>query len=129
MSADQNKDVVRRFITEVLAGGHLDRVDELLGTNFVDRSMGTDLEATKGMLAGFVAALPARTFQIEDLVAEGDSVVARYSGEVNDPNGNAISFRGLTYYRLAEGRIVEADPITTPDVAHELGKLMSPPPA
>jgi predicted ester cyclase len=81
------------------------------------------------MLAGFVAALPDRTFQLEDLVAEGDDVVARYSGEMSDTNGNVISFRGLTYDRLAEGRIVEADPITTPDVAQELGNLIPAQPA
>ncbi len=40
-----------------------------------------------------------------------------------------IVFRGLTYYRLAAGRIVEVDPITTPDIAQEIGKLMSAPPA
>ena len=31
MSIDQNKAVVRRFITEVLVGGDVDLIDELLG--------------------------------------------------------------------------------------------------
>jgi predicted ester cyclase len=69
--------------------------------------MGTDLEATKGMLAGFVAALPDRTFHVQESVAEGDAVVARYSGEMSNTNGNTFSFRGLTFYRLTDGRIVE----------------------
>ena len=59
MSADQNKDVVRRCVTEVLAAGQLDRVDELLAPDFVDHSMRTDLEATKGMLAAL--SPPCRT--------------------------------------------------------------------
>ena len=30
METEHNKDVVRRFITEVLVGGQIDRMDELL---------------------------------------------------------------------------------------------------
>ena len=129
MAADQNKDVVRRFITEVLSGGQLDRVDELLAPNYVNRAFGADLPAFKGMLAGLAAALPERRFDVEELIAEADAVVARFTGEMRDGSGNTISLRGLTYYRLAEGRIVEDDPITTPDLAQELGRLMPTPPA
>lgn len=129
MATDQNKDVVRRFITEVLAGGQLDRVDELLAPTYVNRAFGVDLEAFKGMLAVLAAALPDRRFDIEDLVAEGDAVVARFTSEMRDANGKTRSVRGLTYYRLAEGRIVEDDPMTTPDLAQEIGPLMATAPA
>ncbi len=60
MAADQNKDVVRRFITEVLSGGQLDRVDELCAPSYVNRAFGADLAAFKEMLAGLAAALPER---------------------------------------------------------------------
>jgi predicted ester cyclase len=75
------------------------------------------------------AALTDRRFDIEDLVAEGDAVVARYTGEMRDGSGKTISVRGLTFYRLADGKIVEDDPITTPDLAQELGPLLGSPPA
>ena len=58
--------------------------------------------------------------------AEGDAVVARYTNEMRDATGKTISVRGLTYYRLADGKIVEDDPITTPDLAAELGPLLAP---
>ena len=49
-------------------------------------------------------------------MAEGDAVVSRFSFEITDPTpGKVISARGLTYYGLADGKIVEDDPITTPD--------------
>jgi predicted ester cyclase len=124
VSTDQNKAVVRRFMTEVLAGGNVDLVDELLAPNYVNRAMGTDLTAFRGMLTGLAAALPTRRFDIEDLVAEGDAVVARFASDMTDATGKAISMRGLTYYRLADGKIVEDDPITTPDLAQTLGDLM-----
>lgn len=129
MAADQNKDVVRRFINEVLRDGHLDRIDQVLAPTYVNRAFGVDLAAFKGMLPALVAALPERRFDIEELIAEGDAVVARYTNEMRDAAGNTISVRGMTYYRLTDGRIVEDDPITTPDLAQALAPLLAPAPA
>lgn len=123
MSTDENKAVVRRFMTEVLAGGNVDLVDELLAPNYQNRAMGTDLTAFKAMLTSLAAALPERRFDVEDLVAEGNAVVARYTSEMTDSTGKAISVRGMTYYGLSDGRIVEDDPITTPDLMQALGDL------
>jgi ketosteroid isomerase-like protein len=124
MTTERNKAVVRRFITEVLAGGNLDLLDELLAPGYINRPMGTDLAAFKGALAGMATALPRRRFDIEDLIAEGDAVVARFAAEMTSTTGTTISMRGLTYYRLAGGQIVEDDPITSPDLMATLGSLM-----
>jgi ketosteroid isomerase-like protein len=129
MAADNSKDVVRRFIEEVLAGGKLDQIDELLAPGYVNRAFGVGLEAFKGMLADLSAALPDRRFDVEDLVAEEDVVVARYTAGMRDASGKTTSVRGLTFYRLAGGKIVEDDPVTTPDLAQELGPLLGSPPA
>ncbi|HET8754696.1 MAG TPA: nuclear transport factor 2 family protein [Solirubrobacteraceae bacterium] len=126
MPADHNKAVVRRFITEVLSGGRLDRIDELLGPTYVNRAFDADLPAFKEMIAGLAAALPDRRFDVEELIAEADAVVARFTVEMRDTAGKAISVRGLTYYRLADGKIVEDDPITTPELTQELGPLLAP---
>ena len=129
MATDQNKDVVRQFITDVLTAGQLDGIDELLAPSYVNRAFGADLPAFKGMIAALAAALPERRFDIEELVAEGNAVVARFAGEMRDPVGKTISVRGLTYYRLADAKIVEDDPFTTPDLAQALGPLLAPQPA
>ena len=39
MSTEQNKAVVRRFMTETLVGGNVDVIDELLAPNYVNRAM------------------------------------------------------------------------------------------
>ena len=65
-----------------------------------------------------------RRFDIEDVVAEGDAVVARFTMAMGNAAGETVSARGLTYYRLADGKIVEDDPITAPDLVQELRKLM-----
>jgi predicted SnoaL-like aldol condensation-catalyzing enzyme len=126
VTVDQNKDVVRQFIREVLSRGELDRVDELCAPTYVNRAFGADLPAFKQMLAGLTAALPERHVDVEELIAEADAVVARFTLEMRDPGGKTISVRGLTYYRLADGKIIEDDPITTPDLTQELGSLIAP---
>ena len=126
MAADLNKDVVRGFITEVLIGGQFDRIDEFLAPDYVNRAFGVNLPGFKGMLPGLAAVLPDRQFDIEELIAEGNAVVARYTSELRDRNGRTISVRGLTYYRLADGKIVEDDPLTTPELTRELAPLLAP---
>jgi predicted SnoaL-like aldol condensation-catalyzing enzyme len=126
MAADLNKDVVRGFITEVLIGGQFDRIDEFLAPSYVNRAFGVDLAGFKGMLPGLAAVLPERQFDIEELIAEGNAVVARYTSVLRDRNGRTISVRGLTYYRLTDGKIVEDDPVTTPELTAELGPLLAP---
>ena len=125
-STDQNKAVVRRFMTETLAGGKVDVIDELLAPNYVNRAMGgMDLAGFKAAWSAMTAALPVREFQIADLVAEGDAVVARFSFAYTLASGEKIAGRGLTYFGLANGKITEDDPIATPDLATILGPLLA----
>jgi predicted ester cyclase len=106
--------------------------DEVLAPNYVNRLTGADLAGFKGMLTGMSMALSDVQYEIDDLVAEGDSVVARWrmaathSGSLmgESPTGNRISSRGLTYYRLVNGQIVEDDPLSSPDILQALGIQM-----
>ena len=132
MSAEQNKAVVRRFMMEALTGRNLGLADEVLAPNYVNRMTGAGLAAFKGMLTGMSNALSDVRFEIDDLVAEGDSVVARWKMEAThtgslmgeSPTGKQISSRGLTYYRLVNGQIVEDDPLSSPDLLQALGIQM-----
>ncbi len=127
MSTEQNKAVVRRFITEVLVGGRVDLVDDLLAANYVNRAMGgMDRASFKAWLTANSAG-PGGRMEIGDLVAEGDAVVARFTYAITLATGEKVTARGLTYYGLADGRIVEDDPITTPDLMQAFGVQMPPP--
>ncbi len=133
MSTEQNKTVVRRFMMEALTGRNLSVADEVLAPNYLNRMTGSDLAGFKQMLTGMSAALTLVRFEIEDLIAEGDAVVARWTMEAThtgslmgeSPTGKTISSRGLTYYRLVNGQIVEDDPISTPDMLQLLGIRVS----
>ena len=77
MSTEHNKEIVRRFITEALSGRNISLADEVLAPNYVNPMTGSDLAAFKGLLTGMSSALSDVRFEIDDLVAEGDAVVAR----------------------------------------------------
>jgi ketosteroid isomerase-like protein len=129
-STDQNKAVVRRFMTEILQGGDFAAIDEVLAPNYVNTAMGgTDLAGFKAMLPAMGAVISSMSFNITDLVAEGDAVVARFTSEMTFANGKKIESRGLTYYTLDSGKIVIDDPIESPDPLQELAALMPAPPS
>jgi predicted ester cyclase len=126
MSTEQNKAVVRRFVTEILTGRNLGLADELLAPGYVNRATGADLAGFKQMLGGLSSVLTDIQYDMDDLVAEGDAVVARWKMEAtNNGSGKKLSARGLTYYRLANGKIVEDDPISTPDLIQVLASQMT----
>ena len=121
MSTEENKAVVRRFITEVLEGGDLDVLDEVLATEYVNEALGIADRA--GFRAYLSQMRGAFTTHIDDLelTAEGDVVVTRYGLRVAQGDGPESSARGLTFYRLADGRITFDEPFTRPDLAQLLG--------
>ena len=129
MSAEDNKTIVRRFMTEVLEKGNLSLVDQLCASNYVNRQTGGGIDSFKQMSGLLKMAVPDARISIENLIAEGDQVVARftlsgtYTGSVmgSKPTGKAFSVRGLTYYRLANGKIVEDDPIANQDLMQFFG--------
>ena len=121
MSTEQNKTVVRRFITEVLQGGDLDVLDVVLAPDYVNPAMGdADLASFRALLTQLRGGA-AMHFDDLELVAEGDAVVARFRLEVTQAGGEKLVAQGLTYYRLADGRIRLDDPFTRPDLAQLLG--------
>jgi predicted SnoaL-like aldol condensation-catalyzing enzyme len=127
MSIEENKRVVRRFITEILSRGNVDLMDELLAPDYANPSMGvTNRDGFKAVVSGLKAAIPVRDFEIEDLVAEGDSVVLRGNMNFTLASGKKTSARVITYYRLANGKIVVDEPITMPPLTEVLGGMMPP---
>ena len=85
-----------------------------------------DRAAFKAWLAANSAG-PGGKMDIRDMVAEGDAVVARFNYAITLPDGQKIEARGLTYYGLADGRIVEDDPITSPDLMQAFAAQMPQP--
>jgi ketosteroid isomerase-like protein len=128
MGAEENKAVVRRFMHEVLAEGNLEVADEVLAPNYMNLAMGgADLASVKAMAAATHAALKGQRFEDEELVAEGDAVFARFNYVLTLPDGSTSEARTLSYYRIADGKIVLNDVMFDPDLMQVLGQLLAPP--
>ena len=120
MSTEENKALVRRFI-EVANQGNVTEVsttlDELFVPDFVrhDPAGGfRSREDYKRHLFSLGAALPGQ-LTIEDLIAEGEKVVVRYSfhgthqGQWRGlpPTGRPVTFTGIFICRFLDGKVVE----------------------
>jgi predicted ester cyclase len=119
MSAEENKAVVRRFFEELLSTDNLAVADEILSPGFRFYFAGSpepmDLESYKEFLMARRAAFPDRRFVVEDIIAEGDKVSARFTmrgthkGELRGitPTGREVTMTGIDMIRLSEGKMVE----------------------
>jgi predicted ester cyclase len=116
--ADENKAIVRRFLEE-LGRGNLDVIDELLSSDFVDRSLmpgqGPTREDFKRTIAEINEAFSTTSFTIEEQLAEGDKVVTKYTerhvgrGEFAGlpPTGREETNEGIYIHRISGGKITE----------------------
>jgi steroid delta-isomerase-like uncharacterized protein len=119
MSTEENKAVVRRFFEVLLSTDNLAVADELLSPDFCFYFAGSpqpmDVESYKEFLAARRAAFPDRCFVVEDMIAEGDKVSARFTmrgtheGELRSiaPSGREVTMTGIDMIRLEEGKMVE----------------------
>ena len=115
-----NKALVRRFVEEVLNGGNLDAVDDLMAPSYVDHTVPpgkyAGREGLKRSLAKQLASSSDLHFHIEEQIAEGDKVITwiigsgthdreRFLGLV--PTGERMTMEFITISRVVEGKIVE----------------------
>ena len=126
MSVNENKAVVREFVSKVLVGRDLSMIDKLLAANYVNHLGNVDLAGFKAMLSAMKSSILTQEIEIEDMVGEGDSVVIRGKIHIALADGKKFDGRIITYYRLANGKIVEDDPISTPDLGKILGNIIPP---
>jgi len=77
MSVDKNKAVVRRYLDEVWNQARFEVADELVSPNYAIGNVGSGPEGSRANVRAFRTAFPDLNITIEDLVAEGDKVVAR----------------------------------------------------
>ena len=120
MSAEQNKATARRFIEEVWNNQNLAAIDELYAPNAIEHRdlppFDLDRESAKQYTAPLFSAFPDVHVTIEHMLAEGDTVVTRWTaygthqGELMDiaPTGKTIAVMGISFGRHdANGQLVE----------------------
>ena len=109
MSAEENKAVVRREQEELWNHtGDLDAAVDLFAAG--------QAEAAKQGAANFRRGFPDVISTIEDLIAEGDEVAARWRSRATHqgdymgiaPTGNEVEFTGISFYRIEGEKIAES---------------------
>ena len=118
MSTEQNKALIRRAYEEAFNQRNLAVLDEVNAPDLVFHNASTTmqgLEAFKQFLSLYLSAFPDARFAVEDMIAEGDRVVARHTfrgtqqGDLMGiaPTGKQVMTTGVTITRFANGKGVE----------------------
>lgn len=123
MSIAQNKDIVHRFVDEVVNGRNQQSLNELTAPDYalhfpglprpVDRSHQLDV------VAQLHAAFPDLFVAIDTIIAEGDwvalmiTVTGTNRGPYQGlpPTGKPVNVPGSAFYRLRDGKIIEDRPL------------------
>jgi steroid delta-isomerase-like uncharacterized protein len=118
--SENNKTIARRLIEEVWNKGNLSVADELFAPNYehhdastLDFGRGPESEKKRATL--YRTAFPDVRLTIEDIIAEGEIVMTRWScrgthkGDLSGiaPTGKQINISGVTIARLANGKMAE----------------------
>ena len=118
MSAEENKAIARRAY-DAINRNDLDALEEMVDSDITDHDpapgQGPGLEGVKQYFSSLHAAFPDVHMDVEDMIAEGEKVVARVSvsgthqGEFLgiEPTGNRVTIKGIDILRITDGRVVE----------------------
>jgi steroid delta-isomerase-like uncharacterized protein len=119
MSAEENKAIVRWLIAEVWNGGDMTAADALVAADVMDHGafpgQPPGREGYKWVFALLRTAFPDLHYTVEDMVAEGDRVVVRWTfqgthrGEFMgmSPTGNQVKIEGMVIVRMAAEQLAE----------------------
>jgi steroid delta-isomerase-like uncharacterized protein len=128
LSTEANKTVVRRYIEETINGGDLSLIDTFFAP--------ARREAVRAFLTGGGDAFPDGREEIQDLVAEGDKVMARWiiRGTHQAPflgipaTGKPIEITGYGTYYFENGQITwDTIVFDWLEAVEQLGATITPP--
>jgi steroid delta-isomerase-like uncharacterized protein len=123
MPTEQNKHTVRRFYEEILNSRNTALADELLDDNYTNPEHPPTLpkgkEGGKMMFEMWGQAFPDYRMNVEDIIGEGETVVARWSftgtnsgAFMGMPATNKqVTVEGMNMMKFTNGKIAENLPI------------------
>lgn len=114
-----NQEIVRLVCLEAWGKGNVALAEELYAENFVSLNPTPGLpagrEGVKMEIAAYHQAFPDMHVTVDDMVSEGDKVVARYTirgthtGELmgTPATGRSVEITGISMVRVVAGQVVE----------------------
>ncbi len=118
--SEQNKALVKRFYTEVFDKKNAAALDALCTADFVSHGampgQAPGLAGVKETFKLMFSAFPDFKTNIEEIVAERDIVVTRFSGTATHkgemmgakPTGKKVTFHAIDMLRIKNGKISDA---------------------
>lgn len=120
MSAEGNKAILRR-VADAFNKRNMAFVDELFSSDFALHDANhpgwlRGLEGARKMFTVMLTAAPDLQVTMEDVIAEGDRVVVRWTFRGTNtgesitgaaPTGEPVTVLGIGIYRIANGKIAE----------------------
>jgi steroid delta-isomerase-like uncharacterized protein len=118
MSTETNKAIVRRYIEQVINEQRYDLADEFFVDTVELHGVGPGISGRTALAefyATFGTAFPDWHMTIDDMVAEGDKVVVRYTANGTHQGefqgipitGKPYTQNAIVIYQLTNGKIVE----------------------
>jgi steroid delta-isomerase-like uncharacterized protein len=120
MRGEELKAIARREVDEIFTAGDLAVVDELYAADYIghDPTRPEPIRGPAGVkeqVSGYRTAFPDLQLTADEIVAEGDLVVTRWTatgtheGELFGvtPTGRQVTATGISIIRVAGGKIVE----------------------
>lgn len=119
MSVEENKAILRRIYDELWNKGDVTIVPDVISPDYRDTSPNASRngqQAYADMITSTHRIFPDVHVVIEDMLGEGDQVVARLSmtgtfkGKWREfePTGNHLQMKQAIFYRFRDGKLVEA---------------------
>ena len=137
MSLEESKEIARRLY-ELLNAGAVEAIGQLVSDDYEEHNplpgQGSGREGVLTRFAMIAGALAPR-FTIEDVVAEGDRIVVRWTnagthvGEFAGipPTGKPFTISGIDIYRIVDGKLCEHwDVVDQLSMLGQLGLLPQP---
>ena len=119
--SEAHKTLCRKYFEEVWNNRNLAAIDEYFAANYIDHDpsspdFGKGPESVRKLVSLYLTAFPDLRFTLEDLIAEGDRCVVRWTvrgthrGELRGiaPTGKQVTIAGTSTLRIANGKFVEA---------------------
>lgn len=119
-STEDNKALVRRAVEQIWNARSVQKLEDLIAADYVGHfavlpAPLAGREAFRQFASGYFAAFPDIVFTIDDLVAEADRVVLRWTAKgthqgalLGHPaSGKSVTVGGVWTHRVAHGRIAE----------------------
>ena len=118
MSVEKNRAIVRSFFEEGPSKGNMIAANELLASNFalhIPLPSAPGIQGINDVVTTCRAAFEHLNVTIEDMVAEGDMVAARFTAHGIhkgafmglQPTGKPITMTGIEIFRIKDGKIAE----------------------